>query len=404
LKKKGTIQEESEMQPSFYLPGRLNNFFSPTKITLGAGSSKGVGTQGKALGCKRALLVTDQGIIGTGMAESIKESLAAEEIDFLMYDKVELETPARVIDDGAKYARDNNCNLLIALGGGTTIDTTKGISLMSTNEGRVLDYVGVDLVPVKGLPKILIPTTAGSGSEATRAFGVTDEAERMKKAVSTPYCLADVAILDPLLTLSLPPMLTAETGLDALAHAVEAYVSELSTPFSDMFAVEAIRLVGKSLLTAYAKGENIEARYDMLLAATLAGLAFGSGGLGAVHAFSFVLETDHGLGHARAVSVILPHIMQYNKIANRRKFAMIAMALGEQVDGVSDSQAADMAVAAVLRLLDETNISCRLGDYGLSEAHLSTLVSGTMKQTRLFVPNPRNLREEDVRDIFVQAL
>jgi alcohol dehydrogenase class IV len=321
----------------------------------------------------------------------------------VVFDRVELETPARVIDEGARYARENNCNLLVALGGGTTIDTTKGISLMATNAGRVLDYVGVDLVPVKGLAKILIPTTAGSGSEATRAFGVTDEAERMKKAVSTPYALADIAILDPLLTLSLPPTLTAETGLDALAHAVEGYVSELATPFSDMIALEAMRLVGKSLLTAYAKGENIEARFDMLLAATLAGLAFGSGGLGAVHAFSFVLETEHGLGHARAVSVILPHIMQYNKIATLRKYSMMAKALGERVEGMSDFQAAQMAIVAVSRMLDETNISSRLNDYGISEDHLPKLVAGTMKQTRLFVPNPRNLTEEDVRNIFKQA-
>ncbi|MGD0233300.1 MAG: iron-containing alcohol dehydrogenase [Syntrophorhabdales bacterium] len=392
------------MQPSFYFPGRVNNFFSPTKIVLGAGAAKTVGAQAKAIGCRRALLVTDQGIISTGMAEAMKECLVSEKIDFVVFDKVELETPARVIDEGAKYARDNNCDLLIALGGGTTIDTTKGISLMVNNKGSVLDYVGIDRVPVKGLPKILIPTTAGSGSEATRAFGVTDEAERMKKAVSTPYGLGDVAILDPFLTLSLPPMLTAETGLDALAHAVEAYVSDLATPFSDVLALEAIRLVGKSLLTAYAKSENIEARFDMLLAATLAGLAFGSGGLGAVHAFSFVLETEHGLGHARAVSVILPHIMKYNKIGVLRKYGMMAMALGEQVEGLTDSQAAEMAIVAVSRMLDETGISSRLGDYGISQDHLSELVAGTMKQTRLFVPNPRNLTEDDVRNIFMRAL
>lgn len=392
------------MQPSFYFPGRMNNLFSPTKIVLGTGAAKTVGAQAKAIGYNRALLVTDQGIISTGMAEAVKECLGSEQIDFVVFDKVELETPARVIDEGATYARDNNCDLLIALGGGTTIDTTKGISLMVNNKGSVLDYVGIDRVPVKGLPKILIPTTAGSGSEATRAFGVTDEAERMKKAVSTPYGLADVAILDPLLTLSMPPMLTAETGLDALAHAVEAYVSDLATPFSDMLALEAIRLVGKSLLTAYAKGENIEARFDMLLAATLAGLAFGSGGLGAIHAFSFVLETEHGLGHARAVSVILPHIMKYNKIGALRKYGMMAMALGEQVEGLADSQAAEMAIVAVTRRLDETGISSRLGDYGISQDHLSELVSGTMKQTRLFVPNPRNLTEDDVKDIFIGAL
>ena len=226
----------------------------------------------------------------------------------------------------------------------------------------------------------------------------------MKKAVSTPYCLADVALLDPMLTLSLPPLITAECGLDALGHAVEAYVSELCTPFSDILALESIRLVGKSLLKAFSKGENVEARYDMLLAAALAGLAFGSGGLGAVHAFSFVLETEHGLNHARAVSVILPHIMQYNRIAASRKMGMIAMALGEEVEGMAESQAAEMALVAVNRLLDETGISSRLSDYGITPDDVSALTSGTMKQTRLFVFNPRNLTETDVSAIFSAAL
>ncbi len=392
------------MQPSFYFPGRSSNFFSPTKIVLGSGVAQRTGAHAKAVGCTRALLVTDEGVVRAGVAATVQESLRSENVDTVLFDRVELETPARVIADGARFAKDNGCDLVIAVGGGTTIDTAKGISLMATNNGDVLDYVGVDLVPVKGLPKIFIPTTAGSGSEVTRAFGVTDETERMKKAVSTPYCLSDVALLDPMLTLSLPPLITAECGLDALGHAVEAYVSELCTPFSDILALESIRLVGKSLLKAFSKGENVEARYDMLLAAALAGLAFGSGGLGAVHAFSFVLETEHGLNHARAVSVILPHIMQYNRIAASRKMGMIAMALGEAVEGMAESQAAEMALVAVNRLLDETGISSRLSDYGITPDDVSALTSGTMKQTRLFVFNPRNLTETDVSAIFTAAL
>jgi len=300
--------------------------------------------------------------------------------------------------------REARCDILIALGGGTTLDTTKGISLMATNDGSVLDYAGADRVPAGGIPKLMVPTTGGSGSEVSIGFGVTDEATKTKKAVSTPYNLAKAVILDPLLTRSMPAELTAETGLDALSHLAEAYVSAFATPFSDMLALEGIRLVGKSLLLAYAKGENIEARSDMLLAATLGGLAFSSGGLGAVHAFSFVLETDHALSHARAVSVILPHIMEYNRIGAARKYGAIARALGERSDGMSDLQAADAAVSAVRRIADTTGISCRLRDYAIMEEHIPALVAATMEQGRLFASNPRNLTEEDVRAIYLRAL
>jgi 1,3-propanediol dehydrogenase len=199
-------------------------------------------------------------------------------------------------------------------------------------------------------------------------------------------------------------MLTAETGLDALSHAAEAFVSAFATPFSDMLALEGIRLVGRSLLLAYAKGENIDARSDMLLAAPLGGLAFSSGGLGAVHAFSFVHETDCGLSHARAVSAILPHIMEYNRIGAPRKYGAMAQALGERIEGMSEFQAADAAVAAVRRLADTTGISYRLRDYGITEEQIPALVAATMEQGRLFASNPRNLAEGDVRGVYLRAL
>jgi len=392
------------MQTSFYFSGRLSNFFSPHRIMLSVGASKMVGGEARALRGEKAVIVTDAGMMKTGMVEGVKESLTAEGIGVVVYDKVELETPARVIDDGARFARSEKCDIVVALGGGTTLDTAKGVSLMAVNSGSVLDYEGMDRAPLKGLPKIMIPTTAGSGSEVTRVFAITDETAGTKKVVYTTYNLADLVILDPLLTLSLPRLLTAETGLDVLAHAVEAYTSLNGTPFSDMLALEAIRLVGKSLLAAYAKGENIEARYDMLLAASTAGLAWASGGLGAVHALSFVLETQHGMGHARAVSVMLPHVMDYNRIAATGKFASVALALGEETYGLSAYEGALTAVAAVNRILAEVNISSRLGDYGISKSDIPEMVASTLKQSRLFAPNARSITEEDIADIYMKGL
>jgi alcohol dehydrogenase class IV len=392
------------MDAGSLIPGKLNNFFSPSKIAFGHGAAKTTGTEAAFLGGTRALIITDEGVVKSGLVDAIRDSLVQSKIETVLFDGVEPETPARVIDEGARIARAKQCDVLVAVGGGTTLDTTKGISLMTTNEGKVLDYVGGGRTPSKGVTKIMIPTTAGSGSEVTWFFGVTDEATKSKKAVRTPHNLADAVILDPLLTLSLPPQLTAETGLDALAHAIEAYVSFNRTPFSDLLAIEAIRLVGGSLLPAYAKGENLEARSEMLLAASLGGLAFSSGGLGAIHAFSFVLEMELGLGHARSIAVIMPHIMEYNKMGEARRYRSIAQALGERVDKLSDAEAADAAISCVRWMLERTDISCRLRDYGVSENDISRFTAATMQQDMLFVPNPRNLTEQDVRNIYLRAL
>jgi len=256
---------------------------------------------------------------------------------------------------------------------------------------------------MKGLPKILIPTTGGTGSEVSRVFAITDEADKIKKAVYSNYTLADVAIVDPLLTISMPRTVTADTGADALVHAIESYVSVNATPFSDVLAIRAISLITQNLPIAYAKGSNIEARFNMMLSATLGGMAFTSGGLGAVHGLAFVLGTEYHLSHGRSNAIMLPHVMNYNKIGNLSRYAEIARAMGENIEGLSPYEAAEKSVNAVKRLLDIVNISIKLTDYGVFEAELPRLVEGGMKQARLFVPNPRDLAEEDVKDIYLQA-
>jgi alcohol dehydrogenase class IV len=274
---------------------------------------------------------------------------------------------------------------------------------MATNEGSILDYSGIDVVPKKGLPKILIPTTAGTGSEVTRVLVVTDEASNIKQAVYSSHVLSDVALVDPMMTLSMPPKVTADTGMDALVHAIETYVSVNATPFSDILAIEAIALIAENVTKAFAKGENVEARYHMSLAATIAGLAFSSGGLGAVHALSNPLGIEYHLPHGRTNAIMLPHIMAYNLIGNPTKFASIAEAMGEEVEGLSPMEAGALAVEAVKELLNQLKISIRLRDYDIPQKDILKLVKGSMKISRLFVPNPRNLTQEDVEEIFRTA-
>jgi alcohol dehydrogenase class IV len=379
---------------------KTHAFFSPNRILFGIDVVKGVATEVKQLGGGKVLIVTDPGLIEAGLVEPIKASLDSEGIAFSIYDQVEPEPPARIVDQCARYLKDENCDLIIGVGGGSSLDVAKGASIMATNEGSILNYSGVDTVPKRGFPKILVPTTAGTGSEVTRVLVIADEASNIKKTVYSTYALSDVAIVDPMMTLSMPPTVTADTGIDALVHAIETYVSANATPFSDILAIEAITLIAENVTKAFAKGENVEARYHMSLAATISGLAFGSGGLGAVHALSNPLGIEYGLPHGRANALMLPHVMTYNLIGNPIKFALIAEAMGEELEALSPVEAGALAVEAVKELLNQLKISIRLRDYHIPQKDIPKLVERVMKVSRLFVPNPRNVTREDVEEIF----
>jgi alcohol dehydrogenase class IV len=391
------------MEKKSFSPDKLCTFFSPLKILLEAGATARTGIEARRLGAKKALIVTDPGIIAAGLVDPVRASLLGEKIEVSVFDGVEPEPPARVMDRAGQAARAGGVDVIIGLGGGSSLDTAKGASILGTNEGGVLDYAGHDMVPTRGLPKVLLPTSA-SGSEVTRVFAPTDEKDGTKKVIYTPFNLAEVVIVDPLLGMSMPPEMTAETGIDGMVAAIESYVCVNESPFSDLLALEAIRLASQSLPIAFAKADHLSARLDLCLSAVLANLAWQSGGLGAVHGLTYVLETECGLKHARASSVMLPHVMEYNLVGALGRYASVAEAMGENVSGLSPFDAADRAVFAVRRLLRAVGISDRLSDYGVTKEHLPRLVAGAMKQARLFVPNPRNLTEEDVEKIYLNAL
>lgn len=392
------------MNKIFYEIDKISNFFSPKKIILGKDSVKTIGDEVKKLGSSRALIVTDPGLVSVGLTKLAEDSLHDKQIEVAIFDKVKPEPPAHIVDECAEIVRDGKYDVVIGIGGGSSLDIAKGSSIMATNHGVILDYVGIEIVQKPGLPRILIPTTAGSGSEVTRSVVLTDEKENTKKVVSSSFLTADLAILDPMLTLSMPPDITASTGMDALVHAIESYVSARTTPFSEILAVEAITLIAHNLPSAYSKGADVTARYNMLLAANIAGLAFGSGGLGAVHGLAYVLGNEYGIPHGRANAIMLPYVMNFNKTGNLRKFAKIAEAMGENVDGLSIYDAAEKSVEAVKKLLNAIQIPFRLSEYGIPRDDLSKLVEGGMRQARLFIPNPRDLAEEDVKRIYENAL
>lgn len=383
---------------------KANLFLSPNKVIFGNGTADLVGKEAAQFGAKKALLVTDKGVMKAELLAGVQDSLKAQKINFEIFDRVEAEPPARNIDDGAKVAVDYGADIIIGVGGGSSLDVAKGIAIIAKLGGKILDYAGPDKVPGRGLPKILIPTTAGTGSEVTRVLVFKDEAANMKAAAHSIYALGDVAIVDPLLTRSMPPKVTADTGVDALIHAIEGYASLNATPFSEITAIEAIRLIAENLPAAYAKAENITARANMSLAATLAGLALNSAGAGAIHGLSNIMGLKYNMSHGRANAILLPYVIDYNKIGDLNKYATVAEAVGINTEGLSPYEASEELVDYLFNLLEMLNISVRLSDYGATKADIPALVEGGMKLARLFVPNPRNMTEEDVRNIYTSAL
>ncbi len=391
------------MNTFFYEINKVSHFFSPKKIVLGTHIVDKLGDEVKTQGRSKALIVTDPGLASAGLVQVVQDVLHDTHIEAGVFDKVEPEPPARVVDECAKVVREGMYDVVIGIGGGSSLDVAKGSAVMATNPGDILDYVGLETIHKPGLPKILIPTTAGSGSEVTRSIVITDEQENTKKVVSSSFLIAEVAILDPILTLSMPPDITANTGMDALVHAIESYVSVSTTPFAEILAIEAISLIAHNLPSAYSKGTDVTARYNMLLAANIAGLAFASGRLGAVHGLAYVLGNEYQIPHGRSNAIMLPHVMHFNKTGSLQKFARIAEAMGEHVEGLSMYDAAEKAVEAAKKLLNAVEIPFRLSEYGISRDDLPKLVKGGMKQARLFIPNPRDLTEEDVRRIYENA-
>jgi len=392
------------METSFRMSGKTAVFLATRRTLLGKDAIHEAGEEIKMLRGSKALIVTDPGVGETGLASSLEEQLALAGLGSEVYDKVIPEPPARLIEEAASKAKDRGCDVVIGLGGGSSLDVAKGVAMMAVHEGHILDYVGVNRFPKRGLPLILIPTTAGTGSEASWVCVVTDEKENAKKSLYSSLLLPDTAILDPMATLSMPERVTADTGFDALVHAIDSYISVNATPYTKVLSLQAISLIARNLPRAYAKGTNVEARYNMLLAANLAGMAFTSGGLGATHGLAYPLGTEFHMSHGRSNAIMLLHVMRFNRTGDLEAYADIARAMGENVAGLDLYEASERSVEAVRKLLQAVNIPYLLSDYGITANHIPTLVDGGMKQSRFFVANPRNLTGDEVREIYLNAL
>jgi alcohol dehydrogenase len=379
----------------------VNVFTSINRIVQGRGAISRLAEEVARFQCRKILVVTDPGLVATPFPALVKSLLKDHEVD--VFSDVESDPSIETINACAAYARKHRFDLLIGLGGGSPIDAAKCASVLATNEGSAEDYLGIEKVPKPGLAKILIPTTAGTGSEVTNVAVLSLKAAHTKKGIVSRYLFADAAILDPELTLGLPPQVTAATGMDALTHAIEAYVSRFAQPLSDHFALEAMRLIGATLRTAVHNGQDIDAREAMLTGSMYAGLAFGSAATGMVHGLAMPLGGRFNVPHGIANAVLLPYVMRYNLVGSLERYRNVAIALGEQVERLSLRQGAERAIAAVESLSADIGIPSHLDDLSIPKSAIADLASDGMSNVRQVRPNPRNVTYEGLVGILQQA-
>ena len=371
---------------------------------MGSGCLSSVAGELARLGASSALVITDPGLMATGIVGRLEDILSQGGIVTTRFDRVEADPPVELADTALAELRRAKAQAVIGIGGGSSLDIAKVVSVMATNEQSVASMFGIDLIKKPGLPLILIPTTAGTGSEVTPIVILSDHHEKLKKGIVSPHLYPSCALLDPELTIGLPPKVTAATGMDALIHAVEAYTSRKATYMSDILAVEAIRIIYGNIRRAFANGEDITARSNMLRGSMLAGMAFANAGVTAVHAFAYPIGAEFHIPHGIANTIMLVPVMRFNMIGNLERFAEIAGFFGIQTADLTTRQAAQAAIDALNELSDDLRVPRNLKDFGVKEEHVPELSAGVMKVTRLLANNPRKLELADAEAIYRAVL
>lgn len=382
---------------------KIFSFTGAKKIVFGNGSILTLASHIKEHSAQNPLVVIDKNLAKTGLQEKIASILVSEGIKFTLFDKVEPEPRIELADEGAALAVKNKCDIVIGIGGGSAMDVAKAIAVIATNKGKAEDFLGLNKVPKPGLPKIMIPTTAGTGSEVTFTAVFIRKNLKKKEGMNSPYLYPELALLDPELTLSLPPAPTAQTGLDALCHAIESYTSVNSSPMSEMFSLEAIALIAENLRTCVHDGKNIAARERMLLGSLYAGIGLANAGVTAVHSLSYPLGGKFGVSHGLANTILLAPVMAFNLPGALEKFADVAEAMGECIDGLPLREAAYLAVDAVEELIEDCGINSSIRDFGVKEKDFPSLADVAVTVARPLENNPRKMTKEDMIAIYAEA-
>ncbi len=378
-------------------------FFIPSVTLMGVGCANEVGPKAAELGAKKVLLVTDAGLNKMGVAPKIADTIKAAGVDCIIYDGAEPNPTDKNVHDGVKVFEDEGCDFIVSLGGGSSHDCAKGIGLVTAGGGHIRDYEGVNKSTVPMTPLVAINTTAGTASEMTRFCIITNTDTHVKMAIVDWRCTPLVAVDDPVLMVGKPPALTAATGMDALTHAVEAYVSTIATPITDACAEKAMRLIAQWLRPAVALGANIEARDMMCYAQYLAGMAFNNASLGYVHSMAHQLGGFYNLPHGVCNAILLPCVCEFNMIACPDRFADIAEFMGVDTVGMTQTEAAEAGIAAIRELSASIGIPAGLTELDVKEADFKIMAENAKKDA-CQLTNPRTATLEQVIGIFKAAM
>ncbi|MEF8942721.1 MAG: iron-containing alcohol dehydrogenase [Desulfohalobiaceae bacterium] len=383
----------------------MADFLCPAVNFIGKGTVSEAGPRAKMFGTN-ALIVCDPDLakIPNGPVDTVKESLQKSGVKFSLFDGFEPNPKDTNITDGLKVYQSDGCDMIVTVGGGSTHDCGKGIGIAATHDGDLFeDFAGIETLTNELPPIVSVNTTAGTGSEVTRHCVITNTAKKVKFVIVSWRNLPKVSINDPELMVEIPPALTAATGMDALTHALECYVTKDPNENADSLAIHSIKLIGKYLRRAVANGQDMQAREGMAYASLQAGMAFNNAGLGYVHAMAHQLGGLLDMPHGIANAVLLPHVERYNLMVNPEKFAEIAVALGEDISGLGKMDAAEKAIDAIVRLSKDVGIPQGLAELGVKESDIEPMAEQAMQDGNAGT-NPRVGTVKDIVQLFKNAM
>lgn len=381
-------------------------FYLPTKVYFGQKTLENVGKETKILG-KKALIVTGKSSARkTGLLQRVEKSLNRAEVETFIFEGVEANPSVETINRGTKLAKEKKCEVIVGLGGGSPLDAAKGIAILSTNPGLLVDYFGRDRIKKNPLPVVAIPTTAGAGSEVTPYAVFTHRENRSirKKIVADSSLFPKIVLADPELTLSLPTSITADTGIDAFSHALESYLSNRSYPLSDTLASEAMKLLFNYLPKAMQNPGEINIRSHLLYASLLAGMAIAQTGTILVHAMSYRLTTDLGLSHGKACALLLPSVCEFNFKQGHPKLTLLGQCLGENMENMTTKKAAEKVVTTIKDFICQLALLQDLKIEKIEEGTIEHFAQEIMQDKRKLASNPRRATLEDVIEMYEKAL
>jgi len=380
----------------------LRKFVAPEYI-FGVGSRELAGRYAKNLGGQRALLVSDPGVVASGWVEEVRSSLAEAGLSVTIFTGVSSNPRAEEVMAGAELYRSERCNILVAVGGGSPMDCAKGIGIVTSNGRSILRFEGVDQVEVPMPPLICIPTTGGTSADVSQFAIITDLEERRKFAIISKSVVPDLSLVDPQTLTTMDPFLTACTGLDALTHGIEAFVSNASSPMTDLHALEAIRLVSTHLVDSIRTPEDLELRSKIMLGSLQAGLAFSNAILGAAHAMAHSLGGERDSPHGECNAILLDHVIAFNLPASPERFDRIAAAMGVDLRGMDEPARRRALLERVRSLKQEAGLGVALKDLGVSRSDVPQLSQKALRDPCL-VTNPRRANQRDLEVIYEESL